>query len=863
MNNSKKNLPDAPKKRVWSWIITALVMACALFPPLVDQVASAAPVAPVVIDGQIDLSNWDFAKDGSVELDGDWATFPNQHLGPRAAVAARIDAAKVSIPDIWGPALTLSPETGYGKATYVLRVEGPKGDEQLGLGPFRMRSIVEISAHVPSADGGEGETYLLVRPRDIRRQEDLHAAPIFLPFVAGTFDLVFLIENHSHKQGGIIEPPTIGHRGAIEAAAGLERDIVSAFVAILASVSLIGLIIGLALKGGRIYVIFAVVAFFAAARIVTTSQLLGDIFPELTLARKYEIEYVVLFLSLPTIYGFTACLFPKENIRFFQVILNVASATMVAFAFATPVMSPGAVTLLREPFQVLAVITMAFAMVVCARAFLHKRRMAQIAMACMGILSVSILAEISFYVGVLPYAVNTGHVGITLVSAVFVAGAVLRFRAVQFDREVMNTQLQDLNANLEGRTAELEAANLKATAASDAKSNFLAVLSHEIRTPLTGILGMAQVLEAEIPNLEHKRLMGSVKQAGKGLLRILNDMLDLSKIEAGAIELEKTKFSLSEMVEHMDDLWTLQLREKGLSFKVTCGCECDQVLLGDIGRIRQILYNLIGNARKFTATGGVTVACSNRKRRDGRVEITFAVTDTGIGIHPDKQHLIFGRFNQADASTTRQYGGTGLGLSICRDFANLMNGRVWVESEPGKGSTFYFTVSCDLADSVEPEETFMDLEKPVEVGALHILVAEDVMLNQEIIRRMLVGMGHEVTLVENGQEAVNVCTADRFDLVLMDLQMPVLDGVAATRMIRRLPGTAGKTPIVALTANLADDVEADIRKAGMSELVAKPIDIGQLALAIAHSQQGRTAPGALSDRTPEATEAAETREAAE
>ncbi len=815
---------------------TALLLALLVLPPAPATAVSAASDAPRAVGGELDLRNWDFEANGSLGLDGEWTVFRNQLLDPLAAVANTGTAT--AVPDVWGPVFTTTPATGYGEATYRLRIHVPPGQGQLALRAFRMRSIVEIYAHVPDPDGSAGRVYLLVRPRDYQRQEDLHAGPIYLPFSAETFDLVFLIKNNSHKQGGIIESPILGLRGIIEAAAGRDRNRVTVFVTLLLGASMIGLVLGVALRGGISFNLFALAGFLAASRIVTTSQLFGDYFPELPLTRKYDLEYLTLFLSMPVIYGFITSLFPKESSRIFQLFLNVICGSMAVFALlVAPAMLPGSVTLLREPFLVVAAAMLLMAGATCVRAYLNQRQGARLAVACMLALMVSGFLEISYYLGLAPYAINGGHLGITLVSVLFMTGVLYRFRQMQLERETQSVRLQELNANLEHRTSELEVANRKATAASEAKSNFLAVLSHEIRTPLTGMIGMTGVLENEVASGEHSRLMAAVRRSGEGLLNLLNDMLDISKIEAGAVELEKTPFTLDRLIDQINDLWQSPMREKNLAFNINCTYPADKALIGDVGRIRQILHNLIGNARKFTDNGSVTVEIGGQETDDRHVQLEFSVIDTGIGVSPDKQEQIFGVFNQADSDTSRQYGGTGLGLAICKQFTELMGGGIGLESEPGKGSTFSLIIPCEIAE-LPAEESIPEEETDKPDRSLHILVAEDVALNQEVIRRMLGSLGHEVTIVEDGQEAVNTCKEIEYDLVLMDLQMPELDGVSATRMIRALSLPISDVPILALTANVGDDVRREVKTAGMDGFIAKPIELAELRRAISAAITG-------------------------
>jgi PAS domain S-box-containing protein len=385
--------------------------------------------------------------------------------------------------------------------------------------------------------------------------------------------------------------------------------------------------------------------------------------------------------------------------------------------------------------------------------------------------------------------------------------------------------------------AELKAARAAAESATSAKSQFLAMMSHEVRTPLNGIIGFAELLaEADLPpdRREQARL---IRDAGQTLLVVINDILDFSKIEAGKVSLESTDVSLSHALRSCMTLSEAPARAKGLTLELVTEPGLPERVLGDPTRLRQVLTNLLSNAVKFTARGGITVRVSPAGSAAGLPLIRFAVTDTGIGIAEDKQPRLFELFSQAEASTTREYGGTGLGLAICRSLVTLMGGEIGVESSPGAGSTFWFTVALPAAARPAGEPA-------VEAGAampqrpLRILVAEDVKVNQELARIMLEREGHQVEIAADGVLAVAAAQRSRFDLILMDMHMPNLDGLGATRAIRALPGEGGRVPIVAMTASaFAEEVE-QCRVAGMDGHVTKPIRRASLMAAVAAAAAG-------------------------
>jgi signal transduction histidine kinase/CheY-like chemotaxis protein len=378
-----------------------------------------------------------------------------------------------------------------------------------------------------------------------------------------------------------------------------------------------------------------------------------------------------------------------------------------------------------------------------------------------------------------------------------------------------------------------------AEAANTAKSEFLATMSHEIRTPLNGVLGMVQAMERDSLTGAQRERLQLIGQSGETLLTVLNDILDLSKIEAGKLELESADFSLEALAHGVQKTFEPMADGKGLAFSLQV--DALGVYRGDPGRVRQILYNLVSNALKFTSAGRVDV-----RIEAAAAGVRIAVDDTGIGMSPDQIVRLFDKFVQGDSSMTRRFGGAGLGLAICRQLCRAMGGEITVESGAGQGSRFVVELPLPRVGetSAAPAAGAAAPQAAPDQRGLRVLAAEDNAMNQLVLKTLLGHIGLEPAVVGNGAEAVAAWAREAWDLILMDVQMPVMDGLAATRRIRSLEAATGRapTPIIALTANAMTHQVEIYLAAGMTGCVAKPIEAARLFEAIAAAVE--TAPTA-------------------
>lgn len=381
-------------------------------------------------------------------------------------------------------------------------------------------------------------------------------------------------------------------------------------------------------------------------------------------------------------------------------------------------------------------------------------------------------------------------------------------------------------ADLQRQIMSAEQDTRSAAAASEAKSQFLAHMSHEIRTPLNGIIGITDILSQTQLSEEQAKYVSTIEQSGETLLSIINDILDFSKIEAGKLELENTDFSLTEICSSLEHIFIAQLKEKQLTYSFNIDSHIPEFLKGDPLRLRQILLNLFSNSLKFTSKGGIhlEVRCITNQPN---YELEFKVIDTGIGIPKDKLDSLFEAFTQVDSSTTRKYGGTGLGLQISKRLIELMQGEIHVQSIVGEGSTFIFTVKMEKGQGQVAQTTNKSSIQTSNIISQRILVAEDNKTNQMVITAMLKRLGYEFDVTNNGKEALNALKSGTYSMVLMDCQMPVLDGISATRKIRQLEDFT-ELPVIALTAGATEAEQKECFAAGMSDFLSKPIKLERL-----------------------------------
>ena len=772
------------KIRTLSYICFLLLLSNAMF---YGCAFGSVPV-PTAKRGLLDLRQETF--DEQVALNGEWEFYWQRLLGPDDRVDSPV--VLVEFPFMWGNyVLNGKRLPGFGYASYRLTVLLPKKRKELRVSMPDAYTAYRlfVNGKQVAANGNVSTTPERFIPHwqyqafDIDNNTD-------------TLHLILQIANFVHNKGGIKKPIFIGEKTMVE----LGRQQSVAIDLILTGCLFMGglFFLGLYLLGNRdkAILLFSLYSIVYCYRIIgIDNYVLHTIIPNLDWFIAVRLEYTSLFLGIGLFGLYTRYLYPEDVSK---KVVETISLMCFSFTAASIFLSPAFFTQLINPFLVIMLFCIVYTPYVYFKAYQKKRPGAVYALASsaavMSVFTITLLHYWSF----IPQMQGLSFIG--YIGFFFLQSLVLSHK-VSF---------------------ELKKARQQAEQGLKAKSEFLSTMSHEIRTPLNSVIGLSHLLLRNDPREDQVKQFEVMLFSANHLLTIVNDILDYNKIEAGKVSFEHIDMDLAGIADNVIAGLKADAENKHIALNLEIDPDLREHVLGDPTRTFQVLSNLVHNAIKFTIKGSVSVSIKIISRTEKYLNLKMEVRDTGIGISAEDQKIIFQRFTQADSSTSRSFGGTGLGLAICKRILELQGATLHLISKEGEGSVFYFTQiferSLNAVKQNNPDVLLPSLtEKPLQDIA--ILLVEDNPMNVLVAQNFLTAWGAVVDVAVNGQEALNAIDLNRHKLVLMDLQMPLMDGYESARTMRANGVTI---PIIALTANLPDEIEEDVRQAGLNDVVTKP-----------------------------------------
>jgi signal transduction histidine kinase/CheY-like chemotaxis protein len=768
---------------------------------------------PVARQGVMDLSQWNFEKDGVVRLDGEWGFHWKQLLAPDAFSTLDMPQKQdfVKLPSSWN-GYQVNDETlgGDGYATYHLRIITNNRHNKLMFRTSWMGTSYNlfVNTELIASNGVVATTLETMTPE-------------YLPLMASyqadgdSLDVVLQVANFFHTEGGAWYPIEIGLEPQITK---IREGHLSIDLFLCGAIFIMGIYyLGLYLyrRKEKSSLMFSIFCLLMAFRSLLTGELfLPSIFPGIEWSLLVQLDYLSFYLGVLFFATFIHVLFPTLYSQYF---LNGYIAICILFSLTVVVFPVNIFTQYIPIFRIFTVIFALYTTYILIVAVLKKTPGSMTLLAGGIFLFLSIISELIYQQG--------------LVEHYFFFSSDLGYFVFICSQSLI---LMMRYTNAFNESERLLASVNRAESATLAKSQFLAKMSHEIRTPLNGILGVVQLMgKTKLTQLQ-EGYMKLVGDSGASLLNIINDILDLSKVEAGKMTLEERSFNLETLTQDVLSLYRAQASQKSLELSLEYDTNLAKVFIGDSIRLNQVLLNLTNNAIKFTEQGAVTIQIKGTTFTATHSGLEIKVKDSGIGILPDDLETLFDSFKQADESTTRKYGGTGLGLAICKQIINLMGGSISAQSEPQVGSTFIVSLNLkrDANDHQEESVVHEDDDKDKGEGEElttktklfgHVLVVDDSDINRIIVQYMLEGFGLTVATAENGQQALDQIQLQHFAMILMDCEMPIMDGYQASRTIRSIQSPEARTPIVALTANAYEENRKKCEAAGMDDFLSKPI----------------------------------------
>jgi signal transduction histidine kinase/ActR/RegA family two-component response regulator len=760
---------------------------------------------PVASQGVMDLSNWNFEINGSIRLNGEWGFQWKELLAPDEFLASDTTQNNtfVKLPSSWN-GYQVNGETlgGDGYATYHLRIIGIKSHKKLMFRTSWMGTSYNlfINGELIASNGLVATTRKTMIPQYLPLTTSYYAD-------AESLEVILQVANFYHAEGGAWYPIEIGLEQQVTK---IREGHLSVNLFLCGAIFIMGIYyLGLYLyrRKEKSSLMFSLFCLLMAFRSLLTGELyLPSIFPSIDWHLLVQLDYLSFYLGVLFFAAFIHELFPQLYSKHF---LNGFIAICILFSFTVIVFSVNTFTQYISIFRIFTVIFSIYTTYILIVAVLRKTQGAKTILAGGVFLFLSIISEVTYQQGLLDhyffFSSDFGYI-VFICSQSFIL--MMRYTRAFNESERL---LASVN---------------RAENATQAKSQFLAKMSHEIRTPLNGILGVVQLMgKTKLTELQ-KGYLKLVGDSGVLLLNIINDILDLSKVESGKMTLEEISFNLETLAQGVLSLYRGQASQKSVALFLEYDANLAKTFIGDSIRLNQVLLNLTNNAIKFTEQGTVTMQIMGTTSTPTHAGLEIKVKDNGIGISSVVLETLFDSFKQADESTTRKYGGTGLGLAISKQIIDLMGGNIIAQSEPQVGSTFIISLHLKRDENSHQEESVIYVDEETETETKlsgHIMVVDDSDINRIIAQYMAEGFGLTVSMAENGQQAVEKIQTHHFEMILMDCEMPIMDGYEASRTIRSLQSLEARTPIVAVTANAYEENRKKCKEAGMDDFLSKPI----------------------------------------
>ena len=776
------------------------------------QIMAQAPSVNAILD----LSDYSFEEQGAINLEGGWDFYWNELIEPGEFSDATAQKERVDFPYLW----TNDDFPSFGAATFRLQIVLPSQHPELALSIPDVYSAYHLYVNgVLFAENGtpalQQDSYTPYWNHSLKSLSNLPDS-----IQQNELELVLHIANFDHSKGGISQQILLGTAGVL--ATQKLKDLAYSWTLtgglLLAGLFFMGLYIFSSTDRSILY--FSLFCLVYTYRVVGFGVYpLHDLIPGASWMITLRLEYLTLFISVYFFGLYTYHLYPKEASR---VLVNILSSICLLFTLLTLLSPPHIFTLTILPFFIILIVYILYGFYVYVLGMLHKRPGSSFALASTGVALAIFLYQIANYFGYINRYQIFDYSGQLLF--IFLQSQILSFRF----------------------TKSLKEARINAEAASKAKSEFLSTMSHEIRTPLNAVIGYSDLLDDGTLNQQKKDFVNSIRISGENLLGVINNILDYSKIESGKLRVAFSEVDPKELIKSALDLLSPIAAEKQIDLVMDIQSNFPKRITTDKTRLQQVLINLINNAIKFTKEGTVTVNAGINNDPSFPGNLYFKVQDTGIGIAEQDLQKLFKRFSQVDTGITRKYGGTGLGLVISKEIVEALGGRIDVQSHQGEGTVFTFTINAGLGNdetSATPASqtpAFHETKPFGNFNHLKVLVVEDNILNQQVILKILDRMGLQADLVENGQQAVKQAYATPYDLIFMDMNLPVLSGEAATREIRGdEESKSQQSIIIALTANATTKDRELCFEAGMNDFLTKPITIEQTYQALKKWAEGK------------------------